>query len=114
MCYVQYIGQIGPNPCGFCGRSGETDCLQLSIAKPAKTEIHVLECPLKVKFSIKAAQTPTSSGPSTNRPLQCQLCFEQRPHGHTHLGTDIYWSYNMPAHLEAKHPGIHIPQDFKD
>ena len=63
------------NVCGFCGVSGCTIQL-VSGSGRGKTVTMIAESngPYKKKFSLKAAETPTKSGPCTNHPVCCDVC----------------------------------------
>ncbi|RDX54398.1 hypothetical protein OH76DRAFT_1331579, partial [Lentinus brumalis] len=58
-------------PCGFCGRSGTCS---VGLLKKARTHQPTSSCPDFYKFSLRAAEKSTDSGPSTNRPIVCVLC----------------------------------------
>jgi hypothetical protein len=74
------------------------------------------DCSSFVKFSLTASLTPTLSGPSTNWPIWCRICHLQQPEAESHRqvhDTRVIWSYNMPAHIEEKHAGQEISEDFE-
>ncbi|KAJ7848204.1 hypothetical protein B0H13DRAFT_2361998 [Mycena leptocephala] len=98
------------NPCGFCGRSGTCN---LDLAKTTRSYIPESNCPYFRKFSLASAEKTTTSGPSTNRPLRCEICHGSQPERtqirrHEH----VFWSYNLPAHIESSHPDTDISADF--
>jgi hypothetical protein len=84
--------QVGPAPCGFCGRSGT--CKTTLLKKKTSNSIKS-DCPFFDKFSYKPAEKPTKGGPCTNRPILCQYpgC----------SGRVSIWSYNMRDHILASH-----------
>ena len=78
--------------CGFCGMSGcSIEIVQGSGRGKTSSRIVASNCEYKVKFSLKAAEKSTKTGPCTNRPVICKLC------------SAIEWSYNMLNHMEIKH-----------
>ncbi|KAJ7898149.1 hypothetical protein B0H13DRAFT_2337610 [Mycena leptocephala] len=98
------------NPCGFCGRSGTYN---LDLSKTTRSYIPESNCPYFRKFSLASAEKTTTSGPSTNRPLRCEICHGSQPERtqirrHEH----VFWSYNLPAHIESSHPDTDISADF--
>ncbi|TFY75125.1 hypothetical protein EWM64_g8887, partial [Hericium alpestre] len=105
------VTEIGDNLCGFCGRTGTCT---LTLTKPSKTIIPNSDCPYFIKFSLLAAEKTTTSGLATNCPLQCDICLSQELQGRYRLAKHVYWSYNLPAHVETKHPSASIPEGFEE
>jgi hypothetical protein len=68
------VPQIGNNPCGFCGRSSTCS---VGLKKTKRTWMPISDCPYSVKFALGPAAKSTTSGPSTNQPIQCCLCVER-------------------------------------
>ncbi|KLO05767.1 hypothetical protein SCHPADRAFT_791853, partial [Schizopora paradoxa] len=62
------------NPCGHCGRSDSACKSLLRKEGRKKTWSPFLDCPNFYKYSLGAAAKSTSSGPSTNRLIFCDLC----------------------------------------
>ncbi len=52
-------------------------------------------CVNKVSFKYKIAVTSTSTSPCSNAPVICPECPLKAP---------AVWKYNMPSHMEKKHP----------
>ena len=105
------LRQVGNEPCGYCGRSGTCS---IGLIKPARALVPVSDCPYFQKFSLVAAGKSTTSGPSTNRPLRCDICHERQvANRHKYSDEHVFWSYNMEAHIEKKHPGVIISDTFQ-
>ena len=102
--------QIGVNPCGFCGRSGTCT---IGLKKTARAVTPVSDCPYFVKFSLKPAGKTKKSGPSTNRPIICVICKARSPKSRNAVDEKhVYWSYNIPAHIEATHNAEELSREF--
>ncbi|OJT07676.1 hypothetical protein TRAPUB_1455, partial [Trametes pubescens] len=104
---------IGDFPCGFCGRMGTCS---IRLHKPARTQAPLLDCCYFKKFSLAAAEKPTNSGPSTKRPIVCTICRRTGVPGARqarHDNFDVFWSYNMPAHIAQRHQGVSVDADFE-
>ncbi|KAJ7818283.1 hypothetical protein B0H13DRAFT_1462321, partial [Mycena leptocephala] len=99
------IPQLTDNPCGFCGRSGTCN---LDLAKTTRSYIPESNCPYFRKFSLASAEKTTTSGPSTNRPLRCEICHGSQPERTQIRRHEHVWSYNLPAHIESSHPDTDI------
>ena len=86
------------NVCGFCCVSGCTIQL-VSGSGRGKTVTMIAEsnCPYKKKFSLKAAETPTKSGPCTNRPVCCDVC------------KAVVWSCHVSCHYRERHMDYPTP-----
>lgn len=107
--------QIGAFPCGFCGRSGTCK----TRLKKTKNAFRIeSDCVYKSAFNIASAETPTQTGPSTNRPVVCKLCEVARPPQRNTSGEIdidiVFWTYNMHCHVEEKHDGVELSEDFAD
>ena len=89
--------------------------LSLYILKMKKSEVPVSDdCPLFFKFSLAAASTSTASGPSTNWPINCHICWLQETESHQCTQRNhVVWSYNMPDHIQQKHGGQHVAEIFE-
>lgn len=114
--YSAIVEQIGPSPCGYCGRSNKPECTN-AIEKPRKVWAPAKsDCQNFYKYSLESAKKSTTSGPSTNRTIFCALCEKKLPHGRPHpfMKEHMIWSYNMAHHLEAKHPGEEVSPEFED
>ncbi|KAH9910151.1 uncharacterized protein B0H18DRAFT_1130674 [Fomitopsis serialis] len=106
------VSPIGDMPCGYCGRSG-TCTTKLKKTKHAfKAESN---CIFWNSFNIASAETPTQTGPSTNRPVVCKPCEERRPpQKGPNIDDDIvFWSYNMPKHVKTHHANIQLSEEFE-
>ena len=69
--------QLG-DVCGFCGMVGcSIDLIKGSGRGSSVTSTAGSNCSYKCKFSLKAAEKPTKSGPCTNRPIRCDMCCGQ-------------------------------------
>ncbi|KAG6380411.1 hypothetical protein JVT61DRAFT_8534 [Boletus reticuloceps] len=89
-------------PCGFCGQSGNPDC----VVKLKKTKV-ITSCPRKVPFKYAFAEKGSESRPCRNVPVICTLCPH---HGRATDAKVAVWRYNMEQHLnfshsEYAHPG---------
>ncbi|KIJ30600.1 hypothetical protein M422DRAFT_53688 [Sphaerobolus stellatus SS14] len=96
-------------PCGYCGREG----CHIGLKKTQKT--HVPEsfgqkkCDHFVKFSLSPATTSSLKNPSTNRPIICELCQDRE---FSNRYAYVFWTYNMPQHLDEAHAGETVPAEF--
>jgi len=92
---------VGRNlPCGFCGSSGNPDCV-IKLKKTKRVTEVIVDCPHKVPFKYGFAEKGSESCPCRNVPVICTLC--------THRGRDTdaksaVWRYNMEQHLNLSHP----------
>ena len=83
---------------GFCGVSGCTIQLVSGSGRgKTVTMIAKSNCPYKKKCSLKAAETPTKSGPCTNRPVCCDVC------------KAVVWSYHVSCHYRERHMDYPTP-----
>ena len=91
------------NVCGFCGLHGCTIDLVPGSGR-GKTAILTASsnCSYKKKFSLKASETSTKTGPCTNRPVRCDIC------------KYVLWSYNILTHYKDKHSDYPTPKTVKD
>ncbi|OBZ66985.1 hypothetical protein A0H81_12994 [Grifola frondosa] len=93
-------GQIGPMPCGFCGRSGITSCQQIFVTKGKNLQA-TTNCSHFRAFQYGPSLQSTDSTASTNIPMLCPFagCTQAFP---PNLLTAV-WKYNMPEHIRLKH-----------
>jgi hypothetical protein len=87
----------------------------LDILKTKKSEVPESDnCPSFFKFSLAATGTSTASGPSTNRPIHCRICRLQEAESRQRTQRNhVVWSYNMPDHIQQKHGGQDVAEDFE-
>ncbi|KAG8738652.1 hypothetical protein FRC11_001225, partial [Ceratobasidium sp. 423] len=86
--------EVSYAPCGFCGRSGFSEC-RVTLKMNKKSTSIKSGCPFFDKFSYKPVETSTISSPCTNRPMRC---------GYPQCSNiDPVWSYNMRDHILASH-----------
>ena len=79
--------------CGYCGLNGCSITLNKGKGRGKhSTKVPYSNCKYYVKFSLKASEKSTQSGPCTNRPIVCPVC------------DVVHWSYNLEAHMVTKHP----------
>ena len=84
----EHLGDV----CGFCGMVGcSIDLIKGSCRGSSVTLTAGSNCSYKCKFSLKAAEKPTKSGPCTNRPIRCYIC------------AVVKWSYSLPKHFRDMH-----------
>ena len=84
--------------CGFCGLGTcSIDLVRESGRGKTISFVPGSNCQYQVKFSLKSAETPTKSGPCSNRPIRC-IQYKT-----------IQWSYNLPQHCRDKHSDHPIP-----
>ncbi|KAG1747470.1 hypothetical protein EDB19DRAFT_1587617, partial [Suillus lakei] len=90
----------GPQPCGFCSRSGVTEC-----AVTFKESGHLVtwesQCPHKENFQYRSTNKGSNNRPCRNIPVVCKLCV------HQNRQTDwrpAIWRYNLKAHMNDHHP----------
>ena len=89
--------------CRFCGLENcSIDLVRGSGRGKTITLVPGSNCDYIMKFSLKSAETPTKSGPCTNRPITCNHC------------KTVQWSYNLPKHCEEKHSDHTIPTTVTD
>ncbi len=109
LCYIISLPhtslQVGPNPCGFCGRSGLEACSQLFLTKSSQAHS---ECRHAHKFHYKPALYPTASTPSTNVPIICTIPGCTTAIRYSNGLTGAIWKYNMPDHIRTAHPEYSI------
>jgi hypothetical protein len=81
-------------PCGFCGRSSLNGACSIRIqgGKPVST------CPQAYPFVIKRAQAVRPKKPSTNVPIRCIFCEQDK----------TFWKYDIRRHLLTRHPSWEI------
>ncbi|KAH8085440.1 hypothetical protein BXZ70DRAFT_1011881 [Cristinia sonorae] len=92
-------------PCGFCGRSGIDACSEVYLTK-GKNPQAVSNCQYAVKYSYKSSLESTSTGPSTNTPIKCEI-----PNCAAVAANNMIpaiWKLNMPEHLRVRHPGFSL------
>ncbi|KAH9838066.1 uncharacterized protein C8Q71DRAFT_672469, partial [Rhodofomes roseus] len=83
-------------PCGFCRRTG----CDVGLSKTTSSYQPVSNCPHAHKFSLASAKKHSARMPSTNVPLQCDLC-DVNPA--TKL-KPVLWKYNIFRHIQDVHP----------
>ncbi|KAF8121563.1 hypothetical protein EV363DRAFT_1363441 [Boletus edulis] len=100
---------VGPVfPCGFCGSSGNPDCV-IKLKKTKRATEVITDCPHKVPFKYGFAEKGSESCPCRNVPVVCALC------PHRERDTDAkpaVWRYNMEQHLTLSHPEYAHPGKF--
>ena len=107
--------------CGYCGctdtgceifmsdkrkrQQRERDPLVVAAAQPKEImkgtngeTVKACKSDMFYKFAMASAAKFSMSSPCTNRPVDCLLC--------TGEGPKWQWSYNLAAHLEAKHSTV--------
>jgi hypothetical protein len=92
------VGQV--SPCGFCGSSGNPDCV-IKLKKTKRATEVFTDCPHKVPYKYGFAEKGSESRPCRNVPVICTLC------PHREKDTDAkpaVWRYNMEQHLNLSHP----------
>ena len=88
--------------CGLCGLGNcSIDLARGSGRGKTTSYIPSSNCEYSSKFSIKSAETPTKSGPCSDRPVSSHIC-------------NIQWSYNIPKHYQDKHSNRSIPLTMTD
>ncbi|KAJ7429781.1 hypothetical protein B0H11DRAFT_2257746 [Mycena galericulata] len=97
---IESYPEVGePYPCGFCGRSGQTDCTITMKPKGDGFEIHT-KCRYAVTFQYASANKGSATTPSRNIPVICYLC--PKPDGRYPTFPAV-WRYNMAQHLLDQH-----------
>ncbi|KAK7034272.1 hypothetical protein R3P38DRAFT_2772359 [Favolaschia claudopus] len=86
-------------PCGFCGKHMSENGCTITIASGKKASS---SCSEGYPFQVTAALKRSLAKPSTNAPLRCSLC------------TETHWKYNMPRHLEDRHPSWKVSVPLPD
>ncbi|KAJ7437703.1 hypothetical protein FB451DRAFT_1193094 [Mycena latifolia] len=72
-----------------------------------------LESRKNSNYLLVAAEKTTASGPSTNQPLRCELCHGSQPEQtQIRRREHVFWSYNLPRHIESVHPDKIVSNDF--
>lgn len=90
------------SPCGFCGRLQTTGTCKISLSKKGKTYHHECTgCTRSHAFSYGQAARYTKSTPSSNVPVECELC-DKLAGSRCH---PAIWKYNLPRHIRTAHPG---------
>lgn len=90
------------SPCGFCGRLQTAGTCKISLSKKGKTYHHTCTgCTRSHAFSYGQAARYTKATPSSNVPVECELC-DKLPGSRCH---PAIWRYNMPRHIRTTHPG---------
>jgi hypothetical protein len=97
-------------PCGFCGRSDNPLCQQLMLKEsPGRGTAKILSsCPSFYPARYGSAAKSSSTRPSTNVPIVCQVCFLPVDRDFTKPCL-AKWKYNMDAHIQSAHPGCSTP-----
>ncbi|KAF8434060.1 hypothetical protein L210DRAFT_3649249 [Boletus edulis BED1] len=105
----ELVTPVGPVfPCGFCGSSGNPDCV-IKLKKTKRATEVITDCPHKVPFKYGFAEKGSESRPCRNVPVVCALC------PHRERDTDAkpaVWRYNMEQHLTLSHPEYAHPGKF--
>ncbi|KAG2131051.1 hypothetical protein DEU56DRAFT_757676 [Suillus clintonianus] len=90
----------GPQPCGFCGRSGVAKCT-VTFKESGRSVTWESQCPHKENFQYGSTNKGSDNRPCRNVPVVCKLCVHQnrqmdwRP---------AIWRYNLEAHMNDHHP----------
>ncbi|KAJ7431082.1 hypothetical protein FB451DRAFT_1011648, partial [Mycena latifolia] len=93
-------------PCGFCGLSGNPACQPyLKVRKQVKTVES--NCPHAYNFRYVFAERGSDSTPCRNVPVVYSLC--KNPDLPRYSAEPAIWRYNMPEHLEKRHPEYASP-----
>ncbi|EJD33363.1 hypothetical protein AURDEDRAFT_177557 [Auricularia subglabra TFB-10046 SS5] len=88
--------EIGPEPCGFCGRDG---CVTSVTAKKTGNPAITSSCGYHyVNMRYSHAKVSTDTNHSSNVPINCPLC----PPSRSHFQRTI-WKYNAALHAEREH-----------
>ncbi|KAJ7182231.1 hypothetical protein C8R43DRAFT_1143909 [Mycena crocata] len=92
-------------PCGFCGRSGRSECP--CTVKPHNGTVTInTNCEYMRKIHYKLAEQGSTATPCRNVPVVCGLCPEPQERYPTYPAV---WRYNMPQHLQDAHPEYASP-----
>ncbi|PBK92562.1 hypothetical protein ARMGADRAFT_930421, partial [Armillaria gallica] len=88
-------------PCGLCLRPSPMCIFYLKRSFGMVSDIQVDQmrsvCVNKVSLKYKIAVTSISTSPCSNAPVICPECPPKAP---------AVWKYNMPSHMERKHPHV--------
>ncbi len=94
--------------CGFCGKIGCNISFKLSSGYgKSKTYAPFSNCDYYREFKLKPASTTKASNPSTNRPVQCEVCKDT---DNLEKSKHVYWSYNIEKHYQAAHSTLTPPE----
>ncbi|KAG2737891.1 hypothetical protein P692DRAFT_20673594, partial [Suillus brevipes Sb2] len=63
----------GPQPCGFCGRSGVAECA-VTFKESGRSVTWESQCPHKENFQYGSANKGSDNRPCRNVPVVCKLC----------------------------------------
>ncbi|KAI6007527.1 hypothetical protein F5J12DRAFT_688138, partial [Pisolithus orientalis] len=63
----------GTLPCGFCGHTGEPECV-ITVKLLTQMTQWDSKCPLKESFQYASANKGSESCPCHNVPIVCKLC----------------------------------------
>ncbi|KAG1816605.1 hypothetical protein EV424DRAFT_1301526, partial [Suillus variegatus] len=63
----------GPPPCGFCGRSGVTECA-VTFKETGRSVSWEPQCPHQENFQYGSANKGSDNRPCRNVPIVCKLC----------------------------------------
>ena len=96
-------------PCGLCLRPASVCTIYLTKRTGRNSQwtlkyCGTVPCPNATHFSYTVAMISTTSSPCSNVPLLCPYCAD---------GSPAVWRYNMRAHLQQRHPGVH-PDKHQD
>jgi hypothetical protein len=97
--------QVGSTlACGFCGRSGHSECASLAMTKGRNgVRTIISKCPLRCIISrYKVANEGSTTTPCRNVPIFCRLC----PVGGEN---SVVWRYNYVEHLSIFHQSYARP-----
>jgi hypothetical protein len=97
-------------PCGFCGRSGLSECM-ITIKVPSSgAPVWETKCMYQHPFRYGFAEAGSKNKPCRNVPLKCELCHPQLPPepGRSSrralaVAVDAVWRYNMTEHIATVH-----------
>lgn len=90
------------SPCGFCGRLQTAGTCKISLSKKGKTyHPECTGCTRSHTFSYGQAARCTKATPSSNVPVECELC-DKLAGSRCH---PAIWKYNLPRHIRTAHPG---------